>query len=282
MRAQWLRFELAITLALVMLSANPGFAQSSQPDTSSGAVLYEPFSAVSYVREVKILPNGKQQFIQNVRYPTRLARDAAGRIRIDIVTDPPEECDQMQMLSPPACPDWPVVIFDPHAQTSTHWEGGEFGYHGPVVVNLTTSQLQDAETATLTMPSQPTAETLDDPNATFQSLGERQIDGIDTTGIRITRVFWLDQGGARVRTVHIHEVWVSEPMQLVVRIIDGDPTGEETVAGLDHVSLGDHPDLFQLPSGYRVYHYDQGRFIGDDISLLASWFVRLPDESDSQ
>jgi len=277
-----LRLEAAIPLALALLSASPTFGQSNQPDTSSGAVLHEPFSATSYVRVVKILPDGKQQFIRNVRYPIRLARDAEGRVRIDIAPNPGEECDQMQMLTPPVCDDWAVVVFDPHAQTSTHWVGGEIGYHGPVVVKLTTSQFQDAETATLTLPSQPTADTLDDPNATFQDLGEKQIDGIDANGIRITRVLWLDQGGAsRVRTVHIHEVWTSEPMHLVVRIIDGDPNGEETIAGLDHVSLGDHPELFQLPSGYRTMFYDQGRYAGDDISLLGSWFVQLSGDDSS-
>ncbi|MGB6133292.1 MAG: hypothetical protein WBG54_16050 [Acidobacteriaceae bacterium] len=271
-------------MALAVMSAGPIFGQADQPDTNSGgAVLHEPFSAISYIRVVKVSPDGKRQFIRNVQYPMRLARDSAGRIRLDVVPNPPpEECDQMEMLTPPVCSSWPVVIFDPHAQTMTHWAGGAFGYHGPVVIKLSPAQMDDAESSTLAMPKQPTADSLDDSNVTFEQLGERKIDGVRAAGTRMTRVLWLDQGegGSGVRTVHIREVWISEPMHLVVRIIDGDPNGEETIAGLDHISLGDHSDLFQLPSGYPVRFSDNGRFLGNDLSLLASWFVQLPGQGD--
>lgn len=281
MRAQWLRFGVAIPLALAMLLAVPAFAQADQSDVSSDAVLHEPFAATSYVRIVRVLPNGKQQFMRNVRYPILLARDSAGRVRLDVVPNPPEECDDLKMPIPPVCSSWSIVIFDPRAQTTTRWEGGVRGFHGPVVFKLSPSQLEDAESSTRTMPKQPTANSLDDPSVTFESLGEKDIQGIRATGIRMTTVHWLDQAGARVRTVHIHEVWTSESMQLVVRIIDGDPDGEEMIAGLDHVSLGEHPDLFQLPDVYPTRFYDQSHLASDSLSLLTSWFVQMPDQGDS-
>lgn len=269
-------------------------AQADQNDTdSAAAVRRQPFSAISYVRVVKVLPDGKQQFIRNLRYPIRLARNSEGRVRLDLAPNPPPECDRPEMIVPPVCPSWPVVIFDPDAQTATHWENGERGYHGQVIVKLSPSQLEEAESSTLRMPAQPikqSVDSLDDPNVTFEKLGEKEIEGVSATGTRVTTVYRLDQAGSQSRRVHIQEVWVSEPMQLVILMIDGDPQGEETIAGLDHISLGDHPDLFQLPAGYPARFYERSRPAGDfnsllqiriandDLSLLASWFVRLPGQ----
>lgn len=99
------------------------------------------------------------------------------------------------------------------------------------------------------------------------------------TGTRTTTIRSLDRAGAQIRAVHIHEVRVSEPMQLIMRIIDGDPTGEETIAGLDHFSFGDHSELFQLPVGYPARLYEHSDLADDALSLLASWFLQLPSDS---
>lgn len=267
----------AIIFALAFTSANSLTLHADEPGSNAqGAVQRKPFSAVSFMREVKVLSDGNHQFIRNLRYPIRLARDPAGRVRLDVVLNPDAECNEMELLAPPVCSEWSVVIFDPHTQTVTHWVDGERGYHGPVVIKLRPSQLEDGEHSTAAMPAQPKSDSFDDPDTTFEKLGDREIQGILATGTRVTNTHWIDQAGSRIRKIYIHEVWTSEPMQLVVRIVDGDPSGEEVIAGLEHVSLKYDPTLFKLPQGYPVRQTDKAQFADEDVStVIASWFVQL-------
>ena len=75
---------LALTLAVGAVSVASG--QSDQPAAVSAPaagdadmVTGHPFSAASYVRTVRNLPNGKQQLIRYERFPYELARDRDGR-----------------------------------------------------------------------------------------------------------------------------------------------------------------------------------------------------------
>lgn len=178
MQRQTLKMAVVIAVALAVISARARVFDACDPEMSpSDAVRNEPFSAESYVRIMKMVPDGKQQFIRNGRYPIRLARSSEGRVRLDIVPNPPPECDHLAVLVPPPCPNWAVVIFDPRAQTTTRWERGERGYHGPVVVKLSASQLGDEEGSTLKLPAQPTIGSVEDPKIIFTSIGQREIDG---------------------------------------------------------------------------------------------------------
>lgn len=54
-----------------------------------------PFSAVKYARRVRVLPDGRQEFLRNERYPIAMARDQDGRLMMQMLeTDGlAPECD---------------------------------------------------------------------------------------------------------------------------------------------------------------------------------------------
>jgi hypothetical protein len=77
----------------------------SKPTNNSAPTLVvgRPFSATKYAWQVKLLPDGKSQFIRNERYPTRIARDAKGRVMMQMIDSDQlmPECDHMDRLLPP-------------------------------------------------------------------------------------------------------------------------------------------------------------------------------------
>jgi hypothetical protein len=64
----------------------------------------------------------------------------------------------------------------------------------------------------------------------------------------------------------------------VVGVIDGDPSGKETIAGLEHISLAPDAALFRSPEGYvvedRNQTEDESQYAHPDMEYLARWFVR--------
>jgi hypothetical protein len=86
---------------------------------SSPLITGHPFTAIKYARRVKVLQDGKLQFIRNERYPVRIARDADGRLMMQVLNGDPEspECHWLDTLVPPVCPDWGVFVIDPVAHT---------------------------------------------------------------------------------------------------------------------------------------------------------------------
>jgi len=292
MSSSELRIWATIILGLAILSVHSlvgqtGAAESQAGDrgtADSGVVRGEPFSATSYVRVFRTLPGGKLQFVRNVQYPMHLARDSEGRVRLEVVVDPRRECNQLTILVPPPCPVWTVMIFDPTAQTMTHWPEGAMSGHVAAVIRLSSSQVEDVENLTSAIPLEPKNASSDEANITTRNLGEKVIEGVDATGVRTTTVRWVEQHGNKTALTTIHEVWTSVQMKLILRIIDGDPRGEETISGLEHISLQPDPALFQPPAGYAVQSRDQdgrdqNRFADEDIDLLGSWFAGPPSES---
>ena len=76
-------------------------------------------------------------------------------------------------------------------------------------------------------------------------------------------------------TVTIHEVWTSTKMRLVLRVVDGDPLGEETVSGLNYISLTPDPGLFTPPEGRILRHWKDGSDEAiNDIVHLSQWLVK--------
>jgi hypothetical protein len=64
-------------------------------------------------------------------------------------------------------------------------------------------------------------------------------------------------------------------MRLVIRVIDGDPEGDEVISGLEHISLSPKSSLFQPPLD-RILRDAKNRSWAADhnIADLADWFVR--------
>jgi hypothetical protein len=115
---------LVVAMALARNPCLPAQDAPTVADSSetSPLIVGHPFTAINYARRVKVLPDGKLQFIRNQRYPTRIARDADGRLMMQgIHSDQLQsECDRLDLPVPPVCPSWDVIVIDPVAHTVTH------------------------------------------------------------------------------------------------------------------------------------------------------------------
>ena len=137
-------------------------------------------------------------------------------------------------------------------------------------MDLKDDQMEEAErlTSVLPLPLHESSE----PGVTVQNLGERQFEGIRAEGVRTTTVH---AGPDRQARFTIHEVWISEKMRLVLRVIDGDPKEEETVSGLNHISLTPEPSLFRPAERAILRHgNNSSHYAGGDIRSLSEWLVK--------
>jgi hypothetical protein len=270
---------LAAALILSAFAANPRApAQDAPPPAPHGnppqLIVGHPFSAIKFARRIRVLPNGKQQFLRNLRYPTQIARDSDGRLMMQVIhtDDLAPECDRLDLLQPPPCPGWGVFVIDPVAHKVTHWADGELASRTAVDFPLTPARLHAAAESTSTLPDLPPAFTAQDGAPTTADMGDRDIEGIQAHGVRWTLHYDANQDNRVVHRTRIHEVWTSASMQLVVRVIDGDPAGEETVRGLEKISQAPSPTLFRPPDGFRMQHQLNDQYTDDDFENLKSWF----------
>jgi len=85
----------------------------------------------------------------------------------------------------------------------------------------------------------------------------------------------MNQDGQIMQRTRIHEVWASAEMQIIVRVIDGDPNGEETVWGLEKISLAPDGALFRPPEGYDMTHREYSDlWAAGDFEKLKTWFEK--------
>ncbi len=227
--------ELARLAGIVAFLSLPGLSPAAAQGATaatvgSGQALLitgHPFTAIKYARRVRVLPDGKLQFIRNERYPARIARDADGRLMMQVnpSDDLLHECGRLDLPVPPVCPDWRVFVIDPVAHTVTHWLEGERAGKNAADFPLTESRLQEAAAATSMLPALEPDFTEEDGDASTADLGDRTIEGVRVHGVRWTLRYDTTQDGQTVHHKRIHEVWTSQEMQLIVRVIDGDPRG---------------------------------------------------------
>jgi hypothetical protein len=268
------------------LARNPCLVAQDAPTVAASSetsplIVGHPFSAIKYMRSMKALPDGKQKFLHNERYPTQIARDVDGRVMMQIVhgDNLPRECDQLDLLDPPVCPSWNVFVIDPVAHTVTHWGEGERAAHVAVDFPLTDARLEQAGDLTSALPGLGPDFTEEDGKVNKMDLGDRAIEGIPARGVRWTLRYDANQDGQTVHRTRIHEVWTSPEMQLIIRVIDGDPNGKETVWGLEKISNAPDAALFRPPDGYDTQHRSLGQFgveeLGlEDFDYLKSWFEK--------
>lgn len=274
-----------LLLALLASGANCAVAQndeSSAPVTGNASVIAgHPFTATQFSRRVRVQQDGKLQFIRNEHYPGHLARDSEGRVRVEIIDDPPSECNRPELKEPPPCPAWGVSVFDLVTQFVIVWPAGEIGAHIAITRKLTPDEASVVEAATSEMPDLAIpARDLRELRAEgarirTEKLGEKEIDGVLASGVRTTIVLPPDSSG-RAPATRIHEVWTSPEMRLVLRVIDGDPAGEEVISGLEHISLVADASLFQPPEGYQMQHTsdrEAPKSFEDDARYIGEWFV---------
>jgi hypothetical protein len=276
---------LVVALAL---ARNPCLPAQDSPTVVASSetpplIVGHPFTAIKYARRVKVLPDGKLQFIRNQRYPTRIARDADGRLMMQVIHSDQlqSECDRLDLPAPPVCPSWDVFVIDPVAHTVTHWPAGEFGAHRAVDFPLSLQRLQETSDVTASLPALGPDFTEEDGKMRTFDLGDREIEGVQAHGVRWTLDYDAnDQAGRTVHRTRIHEVWTSAEMQLIVRVIDGDPNGGETMWGLEKISLAPDDALFRPPDDYEMQHRMSAQwagrvdqFVHQDFEFLHEWFA---------
>lgn len=271
--------SLAGLIAAFALAANPPMAAQDAPanppiDATPQILTGHPFTAIKYARLVRVLPDGKFRFLRTLRYPTRIARDSEGRLMMQVVhtDDLQPECDRLDLLAPPPCPAWGVFVIDPVAHMVTHWVEGELAGGGAVDFPLTPARLKEAADTTSRMPPLGPDFSDEDGKITRADLGNRNVEGILAHGLSWTLHYSANQEGRFVQRVRVHEVWTSKEMHLIVQVIDGDPNGEETVWGLEKISLSPDAALFRPPDGRIVQHRRSSRWGDGDFRDLKSWF----------
>lgn len=174
--------------------------------------------------------------------------------------------------APPPCPAWSVFVIDPVSQKITHWAGGENAHHAAVDFPLTRTRLEEAAESTSSMPVLRPTFSEEDGRVTSTDLGNRDIEGILAHGVRWTLEYATNRNGSLLQRARIYEVWSSAEMQLIVRVIEENPRGEEIVWGIENVSLAPDADLFRPPNGYRMVHQRFDRWSTEDFEALKTWF----------
>lgn len=225
--------------------AAPNTAAQQKPSLQAGA-----FSATKYAKLYRVLPNGKLHFIRSERHPVRIARDTEGRIMMQYLDDDEltSECDRPTMRIPPPCPAWDVFVIDPVSQHVTHWSEGEFAAHVALEMPLSPQTFESATRLTSDVPSLQSDLDTDAINVRNEDLGERTISGIRARGRRTTFIYPAGHAGNKIPISRIHEVWISPEMNLIVRVIDGDPNGLEHIWGLEKLPCSPtHPSSCLQP-----------------------------------
>lgn len=251
----------AIVLSMITLwltGVRPTAAQTDAPspttattDTASAGAGRAAFSAIRYSRTVRVMPDGKLKFLRHNRYPALWARDSEGRVRIQ-TTSFDGECDRPTDEVLPKCWSWVEEIFDPTAQTIISWAGGPSGAPINGITQLRPDEV--AELLQITSGVSVPGPTTDDEATSVKTvkLGSKDIDGVSATGVRTTFIYPPGYSGNKLPIARIHEVWTSPELNLVVRVIDGDPSGEETISGLEKISLQPDAALFEPPESNRI------------------------------
>jgi hypothetical protein len=243
----------------------------------SGVIKDKPFSATKYFRRIQITEDGKDKILAE-RHRVYLARDEVGRIRIQTSAGKWES-----VWLAPLTPDYPIqaiTVVDPMNSHLTGWLIGESAAKGFVVFKLSGSQLKEALDLTAEIPLDRGLANVEKSHVKVEQLGEMQIEGVTASGIRYSTVLMHTVDGQPVRTRKIHEVWTSEELHLVIKVIDGDPRGEETVCGLEKISMQANPGVFEAPESYPATRWDENKSknnwsseIEQYITQFADWFV---------
>ncbi|AFL89396.1 hypothetical protein Terro_3174 [Terriglobus roseus DSM 18391] len=252
--------------------ANADGPGSTDPDLSPPAIVQgRPFSALKFARRVHLDGKGKQTLIQEMGH-VLLARDADGTVTMIGAQPFDQQCDVPEYGTLPPCDYWRQFVFDPKVGSIWHWGEGPLGNTSQAIqISLSTAQLADAQR--LTSALRPRKFNTDLEHGVFtQDLGEATIQGIHVTGFRTVTCSGASADGPKIT---FHEVWISLEMRLVVKVIDGDTEGNETVSGIEHLSLSPAASLFRPPPSRSTLNYTtNSEYAQDDLTALADWFVK--------
>jgi hypothetical protein len=236
--------------------------------TDANAITGRPFSAVKFSSTIHIGRDGKPVTTAEQRRVI-VARDEDGRIFMtESGASTSEYCILPGMGTLSVCNEWLVIIFDPNVSLLWHWGVGKMDDKTQYVeFDLNSDQVAVDRRLTSAPPLEPIQES--EPGVSMEELGEQGIEGITVRGVRKITFHREDPSNPRVT---IHEVWTSVSMGLVLKIVDGDPEGDETISGLDHISLSPAPSLFKLPTE-RILRRRKWAFFDGDRDHLKNWLV---------
>jgi hypothetical protein len=268
-----LRTVLLSSVMLWGFSALAQLPESSENKPSVSAITGQPFSAIKFTRTVHVKKDGTSVVVAEKGHAL-LARNTDGRVFMSAAEWKNGDCDLPELGSDlpnlkklPLCDHWGLHLFDPNAGVMWHWLDGEIGDKVQYVkVSLSSEQVAAAERLTSMLPDPPPD--IAEPGVTVRALGEHDIEGVRATGFRTTTMH-NDENGKPKPT--IHEVWTSAQMHLVLKVVDGDPHGDEIVSGLDHISLAPELELFKPPIE-RILR--QGKDPEPGMHALATWIVQ--------
>jgi hypothetical protein len=194
------------------------------PATVTGA----PYSGVETVQSQQTLSDGTQIARSE---QVKVYRDSQGRVRSEHTMTPPG--------GSPAQARTMISIIDPVA-----------GYETRLDTERSTAvktALPSARTGT--RPAPPAGA----PTPEIQDLGVKTINGLAVTGTRRTLIIPAGAIGNSQAIQSVHEVWVSQDLQVPLLVSSTDPRSGTSTMQLGSVVRAE-PDasLFQIPASYAV------------------------------
>ena len=92
------------------------------------------------------------------------------------------------------------------------------------------------------------------PNMSVEDLGNREIEGISTRGVRLTDLGTESDGDWNGKPVRITETWASDDLAATLLEIHKDPRNqmEDTMTLTDIKRKGPDHSLFEIPQGYKI------------------------------
>lgn len=204
-----------------------------------------PFSATGKMTIDQKLPDGN---IIHAVNPSRMARDSAGRTRMERVSRCWRGPDGEFHAA------WTVSVSDGIAKTSMTWPVDELA---PKVARVTPFRMATQQPLTPEeIAQQKKIREINNPpkdELLIEDLGTKNINGVSAEGTRTTRKIRAGEEGNNRALETVDEVWNSKQLAQMVMTINDDPRNGHTEFALENVSLQE-PDasLFAPPPGYRV------------------------------
>ncbi len=193
----------------------------------------QPFKVKFNVEITKPLPDGS---LVKQKYYVLAARDSAGyeyRESRDMV---PSDSDMEPALVS-------TLVFDPKNSTATACSPAR------------QSCQRRSFDSTLQPAAQPGLGVTDNAQTTIlrESLGKKQIDGVDAEGIRETQTVKPSVDGSDKPLVTTRVTWYSPQLQLYLSVLVTDPFGATRKVEATDLKLGEPgEEWFAIPDGYRI------------------------------
>lgn len=262
--------RLSVGLCLAAAPSIVGFAQDIGPaeiigGPASGPTPFvnAPFSADAITTASHAFPNGARlEQTQTARY----FRDSAGRVRIELLMEglpAPKTLSERHFRltvfpgTDSRAPAWLGYTLDPITRTVRHAghsmrplsAGGRSSNLGVLIGGVRYVNFDRAQDWIGTE----RAQTIDQDAVQRESLGTKQIAGVETTGERITVTFPLGYFGDNGPVTLVDEQWESRELDLVIYARYTDSRSGSIEYRLTNIRRVDpSPDLFVVPPDYTL------------------------------